>query len=472
MRLVAYPLGLSVSMYATAGSATPVVFPEAPLPGKAAFAESSGARVRSILVYGDTIYVGGNFSVSQNGVTRTNLAAFDLQGNLKPAFAANPNGIVWDIQTDGKWLFVGGEFTRLGLKKRIAAVDLTTGAVNPRFTVHVEGNLHTPVEEESQLPPSVRSLAVITDTTVNPPLVRLLVGGNFTQINSIVANRSGIAAVDPETGDLDATRFTLGVTGGYVNAVRATATQVFIGGTFNEFQSKAASLGALDLTGIVRAFYNTGTENVTYPRETPESVPKTVTEPLPIIELDPSTTANRLFVAIGGKASGANCAAAYEIPDRVRTRALTQLWKTPGVGGDVQSVHYFDGNVFFGFHDGLYKQPDTTKMAAVDAATGIGQVDSDHVGLTCSLTDSSTAANCWLPVMDAASSGAQGFFGVWEIRDYVDPVTGMARLIVGGEFTQVGGVANTRRLAIFAQPVPPPPPPPEPPPVDPVPGSL
>ncbi len=459
-------VALGVLLQVRPADAAPVVFPETPLPGKAAFAESAGSRVRAILVHNNTIYVGGNFSVSQNGVTRTNLVALDLDGNLRPEFSGNPNGIVWALATDGKSLFVGGEYTRFGLKKRLAAVDLTTGAINPRFTAHVEGNLHKPAEEESQLATGVRSLAMMVDSSAAPPIVRLLVGGNFSQVNSTVDNRAGIAALDPETGDLDPSRFTLGVVDGYVNAVLSTPAQVYVGGTFNSFQEKPAgfsggsssgySLGALDLNGKYRSYFTTGTESVTYARETPESVPKTQSEPLPIIDLDFAPASNRLFAAIGGKAGGANCAAAYDAPTGVRARgAQAQAWKTIYVGGDVQSVHYFGGNLYFGFHDGLFDQPDTSKVAVVDATTGLGVTDMAHVGASCDMKDKTTAENCWLPLMDAAKSSQQGFFGVWETRDFIDPVTGLARLIVGGEFTQVGGVANTKRLAIFAEAPPP-----------------
>ncbi|HMA94728.1 MAG TPA: hypothetical protein VKP30_18690, partial [Polyangiaceae bacterium] len=223
------PVGLCVLIHAAGANAKTVIFPETPLPGKAAFAESRGARVRAILVHGDTMYVGGNFTVSQGGVTRTNLVAFDLDGNLKPEFNAAPNGIVWSIVTDGKSLFVGGEYTRLGLKKHVAALDLKTGAVIPRFTAHLDGNLHKPADEETQLPTCVRTMAILTDTTVAPPVVRLLIGGNFTQVNSTVANRSGIAALDPDTGDLDTTRFAQGVAEGYVNAIVFTPQQVYVG---------------------------------------------------------------------------------------------------------------------------------------------------------------------------------------------------------------------------------------------------
>ncbi|HMA97711.1 MAG TPA: hypothetical protein VKP30_33730, partial [Polyangiaceae bacterium] len=232
--------------------------------------------------------------------------------------------------------------------------------------------------------------------------------------------------------------------------------------------NRATSLIALDLMGGYRATFNTGNETVTYPRETPESQPTSVSEPLPIIDADFDPVLNLLLVAVGGKSSNGNCAAAYAAPTAVSSTAVRRKWKSVYVGGDVQSVHYFDENVYFGFHDGLWDQPDTNKVAVVDSATGTGAADFDHDGLTCNVKDKATAEICWLPVMDAASSSQQGFFGVWEIRDYIDPVTGMARLAVGGEFTQVGGVANTARFAIFAQPLPPPP---EPPPADPVPAE-
>jgi hypothetical protein len=419
MRTLRFTVLLSLlAVFARVGgaAAAPVLFPELPTPGRASFSSAS-FRVRALLLNGSTLYVGGNFRVSQGGVTKTNLAAFDLAGNLKTDFTATTNGTVFALATDGVSLFVGGDFTRCGLKRRLAALDLVTGAVNRRFTAHVDGVLDT--EEAS----AVRALAVVSDSSTTPPTVRLIVGGNFTQIDSATDNRSGLAALDPVSGDLDPVRFAGGVQGGFVDALLTSARSLYVGGSFTQISGRNASLAALSFSGAVRSTFATGGE--------------------PIIDLDLDPVGNRLFAGVGG---AGNRVAAFNADGGNRGNPL---WQGPRAGGDVQAVHYYGGNVYFGFHDGLFAEPDQYKLAVVDAATGVLAVDADHPGLGCDGTPE-LVANCWLPTLD--NTGGQGFFGVWAITHFVDPTTQRANLLVGGDFTQIGGVTNTRRFAIFSEP--------------------
>ncbi|MFZ5890528.1 MAG: hypothetical protein ACOY0T_05610 [Myxococcota bacterium] len=415
--LAAFASVIGLALQAAIASAAPVVFPELPQPGLASFSNFS-PRVRALLVHGDTIYVGGNFRVSQGSVTKTNLAAFDFNGNLKSAFTAAPNGTVFALATDGVSLFVGGEFTRLGLKRRLAAVDLVTGAENRRFTAHVDGVLDAEVDT------AVRALAIATDPSTTPPTARLVVGGNFTQINSPTDNRFGIAALDPVSGDLDARAFSQAVQGGFVEALFASDRAVYVGGSFTQIGTRTTSLAALSLAGSVRNSYAAGGE--------------------PIMDLDYDPVSNRLFAAVGG---AGNRVMAF---DGGGSNRGNPVWQGPRTGGDVQAVHYFGGNVYFGFHDGLFVEPDAYKLAVLDAATGTFEVDAEHAGLACDGTEA-LQPNCWLPTLDV-STGGQGFFGTWVITHLVDPSTQKASLIVGGEFTQVGNVTNTRRFAIFREP--------------------
>jgi hypothetical protein len=397
-------------------AAAPVPFPELPKAGLASFSAAS-MRVRALLIYGDTLYVGGNFRVTQGGVSKTNLAALDLNGNLKPCITASPNGTVFALATDGVSLFVGGEFTRLGLKRRLAAVDLLTGAVNRRFTAHVDGMLDT------DTPSGVRALTILRDPSTTPATVRLIVGGNFTALDSTADNRAGLGALYPDTGDLDSTVFKQGVQGGFVDALLATDQAVYVGGSFTQILGRNTSLAALTPAGALRTSFSIGSE--------------------PIIDLDLDPISNRLFAAVGG---AGNRAAAFDASGGNRGGPL---WQSPRAGGDVQAVHYFGGNVYFGFHDGLFEQPDTYKLAVVDAGSGALEVDADHAGQSCDAAPE-LQGNCWLPTLDL-SSGGQGFFGIWVITHVLDPITQQASLLVGGDFTQIGAVTNTRRFAIFNQ---------------------
>ncbi|HEY5959982.1 MAG TPA: hypothetical protein VIV60_25690, partial [Polyangiaceae bacterium] len=352
--------------YALHARAVPVPFPEAPLPGNASFSTFSNT-VRALLILADTIYVGGNFRVTEGSLTRTNLAAFDLNGNLKAEFLAEPNDTVLALATDGKSLFVGGAFTRLELSERLAAVDLTTGAVVRPFNAHVDGQL------DPETPCSVRALTIVRDDSVTPPSTRLIVGGNFTRVDSVLDNRAGLAALLPESGDLDSERFTDGVSGGYVDALLATATTLYAGGTFTSVQSRTYNLASFDLNGTLRTPYSTGGQQV--------------------LDLDIDPVSNRLFAAVGGTS---NRAMAFDANARTRGSAL---WQGPRTGGNVQGIHFYAGNVYIGFHDGLFAEPDPYKLAALDAATGALEVDTEHAGLPCENTET-RLENCWLPTLD------------------------------------------------------------------------
>jgi hypothetical protein len=427
MRTWIVVLFVAMGVLAQAGPAVAEVvpFPEMPVSGGATFSNNS-RRIRALLVHGDTIYAGGRFTVSQGSVSRSNLAAFDFNGNLRPEFSVNVNGPVWALATDGVSLYVGGEFTRLELNRYLAAVDLVTGAVRRQFRAHVNGALDTEVAT------GVHALAIVTDTSTQPSTLSLLVGGNFTQVNSTTDNRAGLAALATDRGSLDTARFTQGVGGGYVRALVASETTVYVGGEFTTIQGRSARLAALTTRGSLQsgAFSTSGS---------------------PVLDLTLDMAGNRIFAAIGGAGNGVRGYVASG------ARRGSTLWRGPRVGGsthwvngDVQAVHYFDGNVYFGFHDGLFAEPDPYKLAAVDADTGDLEVDSEHQGLVCGKGSEQEQGNCWLPRLDQTLG--QGFFGVWVIRDFLDPLTEQQALLVGGDFTQIGGVARTRRMAIFRAP--------------------
>lgn len=84
--------------------------------------------VQALLVSGNSLYVGGGFSV--NG-SQGNLARFDLSQPTPTLDAWNPNpgGTVYALGLDGSTLYVGGSFPTIGgqLRNNLAAVDTTTG---------------------------------------------------------------------------------------------------------------------------------------------------------------------------------------------------------------------------------------------------------------------------------------------------------------------------------------------------------
>ncbi|BDZ49551.1 hypothetical protein GCM10025867_17920 [Frondihabitans sucicola] len=194
--------------------------------------------VWSEVVVGNTVFVGGQFSTARpfgaaprtQTVKRTSMLAFDIRtGALNTKFAPVLNGAVQTIvaSSDGKHLYIGGSFTKVGTtaKGRIAEIDAGTGAVVAGFKASANN--------------TVKTLARVGST--------IYLGGAFT--SSTGKNRQQLAAVSATTGALLA--WAPSATGGVVNALVASpdATKIVVGGAFtalNKSTNPGYGLGAVD----------------------------------------------------------------------------------------------------------------------------------------------------------------------------------------------------------------------------------
>ena len=122
-------------------------------------------------------------------------------------------------------------------------------------------------------------------------------------------------------------------------------------------------------------------------------------------DLDISPSGDRIFAALGG----------YENQALSWSTVTGRRQWSHQVDGDTQAVRYFNGNVYFGFHEGDLGDA-TVRMLAADAATG------------------AVVVPYHLPI--------NSFFGVWDIDASPDA------LVLGGEFMNVNGVA-TQGIAIL-----------------------
>jgi hypothetical protein len=300
--------------------AAPVPFATTPLAGW-----STNGTVRAVLIVGDTVYAGGDFTQVRLGtqtLNRSRLAAWDARtGAIRTGFSADTNGTVRVLASDGSRLFVGGSFTTIkGVSRsRLASVDLASGNVNTGFTANASSTVY-------QLE--------VKDT-------RLYVGGAFTNIRSTSRNR--VAAVSTTTGAVDTT-FNPNAN----NAVRGLAvspdgSRVYVGGQFTTIgggtrsylATVSSTTGALQ--GPTFQFSNFGQ----------------------VIDLDLSPDGVRLFAGLGDLE---NTAVAWN------TGSGTRLWENH-VEGDVQAVRYHGGNLYFGFHEGA-ENDFTVRMLAADAISG------------------------------------------------------------------------------------------------------
>ena len=191
-----------------------------------------GGRVDAIRRVGDTIYVGGNFTVAQDtststNVTRNYLAAINAStGKLLP-WNPDANGRIYDIEpsADGSTLYVAGSFSTIGGVTRhgLAALDPVTGAVKSSlpdmnfnsfvWVIRIYGNTlyaggqfsggiakidlsTSPASRVSSWNPTFNGSgsSPVKDIVLVPGTNRLVVGGWFTSANG--SSTSYITAID------------------------------------------------------------------------------------------------------------------------------------------------------------------------------------------------------------------------------------------------------------------------------------
>jgi len=111
-------------------------------------------------------------------------------------------------------------------------------------------------------------------------------------------------------------------------------------------------------------------------------------------------------------------------------------WRSNGIAGDVQAIDEHDGAVFFGFHDGLFRDKgdgtlpgDPYKVASLNASNGVLLSDPTHGSGVCG--PDQDAENCWAP---RSVNVAASMWGVIALAHYTS--SSGTRLLVGGEVRQ------------------------------------
>lgn len=145
------------------------------------------------------------------------------------------SGEITDIEVIGNRAFIVGGFsslTRNGTtvnQPRLAAYNLTTGAIDTTFRPTFDGSVAT--------------------VEASPDGTKLYVGGTFNTVNGVTKRK--IASINPTTG-ATVTGFTANA-GAQVNALEATNTTVYVGGRFLTINGQAmVGLAALNgTTGAV-----------------------------------------------------------------------------------------------------------------------------------------------------------------------------------------------------------------------------
>lgn len=216
------------------------------------------ASVNAIRFHNGLMYIGGNFTLNDNGQVRQGLAAFDpATGALaawKPRIAS---GEVYSMAVHGNSMIVGGTFTSVlesggtsaVTAQRLVSLDLSTGTVNWQGglnnTVHavaVKGD-SVYVGGRFFVNGGVSRLAAYHATTgamlnwypkANDHVFDLVIhgdtvfiGGVFTQVTNV--NRARLAMINAVTAAVGGV---VGSTNSTVNNLEIFDNQLYIGGAF------------------------------------------------------------------------------------------------------------------------------------------------------------------------------------------------------------------------------------------------
>jgi len=229
-------------------------------------------------------FIGGEFD-HVGSVACENLAHLTADGRLDRRFCLDPDHIVLALALEGKTLYVGGAFDRIGGEQRslIASLDADTGAINPWHpsvsgdhveaiavtgsTVYVGGRFTAlggaprrnlaalDARTGTAVPWNPRPNDLVFDITLLGS--SLFVGGDFTRLDD--QPRLGVAAFDAQTGQLTTWRADAASSLGTpdVSALAGSASTLYVGGLFDHVGGLPRDgLAAVDsVTGAVRPWH-------------------------------------------------------------------------------------------------------------------------------------------------------------------------------------------------------------------------
>jgi hypothetical protein len=187
-----------------------------------AFDPAPNGNVRSVVVSGSTLLVGGTFrstdgTASIGGQPRNYAAALRLTDGAATPFHPNPNNLVQSVAVSGSAVFLGGYFSSLGGVTRnglaaLSAIDGTVTGFDPQIG-GVNGGI-----------PAVYTLAASGPT--------IYLGGFFQKVGG--QTRGSLAAVDATTGAVSSWNPPAlnGSGAGVVETLAIADGVVYVGGAF------------------------------------------------------------------------------------------------------------------------------------------------------------------------------------------------------------------------------------------------
>lgn len=193
---------------------------------------SAFPTVKTLLLSGGTLYVGGDFTFL-GGLSRTDLAAVDTAtGTVSPTWNPHPNAAfiftltVNALALSGSDLYVGGVFSSIGgaARSNIAALAADPSGSGSASSWNPQATFANGVSS-----PVVSALLLSGST--------LYVGGSFDTIGANVLARHNLAALNTATGNASSTwNPSVGdgssQAAGTVDALALSGTALYLGGSF------------------------------------------------------------------------------------------------------------------------------------------------------------------------------------------------------------------------------------------------
>ena len=345
-------------------------------------------RVDDILRLGSRVFIGGNFTISENHsgktVTRTYLAAENANTGALLNWKPTLNGRVYAIgaSRNHQSLYVVGDFTKVDGVSRthIASFNVATGKLGAGVpALGING--------------SVRAISRAGTS--------IYIGGDFTQAGgraherlarlNLVQNHYRVAGWDPSAD----------------NQVRdmiadAAHNRVLVAGWFGRIDGVK---GQHDLASVSMT--------------TGRPLPWGGHAPDPVLDI--ARSGHRLYAAMGGPGG---TALAYNIATGKR------VWYYQA-DGNIQAVTTVNGWPIFGMHGDNVAQHKNLKLSEYTKSSRIRR----HKVFELSPNG---VLQSWAPVLGTT----QGVLGVWALK------AGQGMLYVGGDFTLVNG-AQQNRFAMF-----------------------
>ena len=345
-----------------------------------------------------------------------------------PATSPGFNGPVYAVATTGNVAYVGGEFTSAVVKgksfarQRLAAVDLTTGAllswapaadktvralaVDPDGSVWAGGDFQTvdgqvrdslaKISAGGVLDPASYKISGGTPRALAVGHGRLYVAGLFTGVNG--STRGNVAAIDLATKALSGWDVR---TDDLVTSLAVGGDRVYLGGSFHRTNGMSS-------TGRLIAVKRDGGAVDTGFRPKPDSIVWGV-----------AVSGDRVYAALGGRGG--------------RTISYTTggvaKW-TITTDGDAQAVAVLGSTVYIGGHF------DNVCRSAATGDHGVC-IDGSVSRIKLAATDLDGDLLPWAPQ-------GHGVRGVLALT--VNPQAGV--VVAGGEFTTLDG-ASQKRFAMF-----------------------